>query len=137
MLSDPDSRLRRLWGQTGWSILGGGNRPCWEGRGEEFFASAARGDICGRNWYEGNEGDLGRDGPTKQWVHPHFTSSAPALLGFDEGIDWYCGSRGGRGNHAETCVSANINILSLYGEYNICRNCARLKPTPLATSSHR
>ena len=59
-------------------------------------------------------------------MHPHFTApEAPALLGFDEDIDDYCESHGGRGNHAEACVQANVNILSLYGDripYNICRN---------------
>ena len=65
---------------------------------------------------------------------------APALLGFDESIDEYCSQHmrlddpkrpwivptfSGQGAHAERCVRANVNILSLYGDrlpYNICRN---------------
>lgn len=65
---------------------------------------------------------------------------APALLGFDESIDEYCSQHvrpddpnrpwrvptfSGLGAHAERCVRADVNILSLYGErlpYNICRN---------------
>ena len=73
-------------------------------------------------------------GPSRGWVEPHFTSSAPALLGFDESIDAFCRARHGYGSfgpnaHAETCVRANHNILSLYGRdrdgthrYNTCRN---------------
>ena len=48
---------------------------------------------------------------------------APAVLGFDESIDWYCATHGGRGDHAEACVSANVNILSIQdGSYNTCKN---------------
>ena len=67
-------------------------------------------------------------GPTKLWADPHFTAdTAPALLGFDENIDQYCEQHGHRWQegHAEKCVSANVNILSLYGDevpYNMCRN---------------
>ena len=68
------------------------------------------------------EGDLGKK-------IPKFVGAAPALLGFDEGIDVYCQERAPdwakwRG-HATRCVAANVNILSLYGNrvpYNICRN---------------
>jgi hypothetical protein len=79
----------------------------------------------------GNAGALGdRDGgPTRWHTQPHFPDAAsgmaaPALLGFDEEIEEYCQARGGYGNHAETCIRANHNILSLYGDvipYNMVR----------------
>jgi len=51
------------------------------------------------------------------------TKPAPALLGFDESIEFFCQQHGGFGAHAETCVKANHNILSLHdGSYNTCRN---------------
>ena len=57
-----------------------------------------------------------------QWSWPHFTGPAPALLGFDDSIDWFC--RFGGGDHAEACVQSNFNILSLYepAVYNTCAN---------------
>ena len=56
-----------------------------------------------------------------------------ALLGFDESIDAFCAweranyqdSKKYQYNHAGSCVNANHNILSLYGDrlpYNLCRN---------------
>ena len=84
--------------------------------------------------YTGNDGPLGQPdgGPTRSWVMPHFNphKDAPAVLGFDESIDWYCSNSGGyEGNlawhHAHNCVEANANILSLHGfaiPYNLCRN---------------
>ena len=103
------------------------DQACWGTDGWKYFEDAWQGVDCSRNWYTGNEGPLGlpNGGPTKTTTHPHFKGPAPALLGFDEAIDRYCESRHGKGNHAETCVGANVNILSLYGPlipYNICRN---------------
>lgn len=82
------------------------------------------GRSCNRNWYTGNAGPLGALGPADFRVWPHFTKSAPALLGFDRNIDWHCHSTGAA-EHATACVKDNMNILSLYGEqipYNVCRN---------------
>jgi hypothetical protein len=63
---------------------------------------------------QGNPGALGDAGAI-----PQFSRDAFALLGFDEGIDDYCRSRAPFGYkdflHAERCVAANVNILSLYG----------------------
>ena len=125
--SDKHSRFHQLWGMEGWIVRHRWDTPCWGFDGWNYFTNAWNGVDCKRNWYTGNGGGLGEvdGGPSKNWVHPHFTKAAPALLGFDESIDWYCGSRNGKGNHAEACVEANVNILSLYGDripYNICRN---------------
>lgn len=99
---------------------------------DRFWHDLSQGSGCGRNWYTGNDGGLGQTngGPTQSWVTPHFTSPhAPALLGFDENIDDYCGEQSGTQysyeGHAQRCVRANVNILSIYGEtipYNVCRN---------------
>ena len=63
---------------------------------------------------QGNPGALGDAGAI-----PQFSRDAFALLGFDEGIDDYCRSRAPFGYkdflHADRCVAANVNILSLYG----------------------
>ena len=67
--------------------------------------------------YAGNPGDLG-------WNTPQFERDAPALLGFDESIDRACHQYAPRwkknANHAERCVSASLNILSLYGDQIPC-----------------
>lgn len=126
-LADRDHRLHQLWGEVGWKIRQRGrDRTCFD-NGPTFFEDALQGRPCEINWYSGNDGNLGTryGGPSQGWVQPHFTKAAPALLGFDESIDWYCGSHGGQGQHAVACVGANVNILSLYGDaipYNICRN---------------
>ena len=107
-----------------------GEYACWGNgnQGYQYFDDAWWGRGCEKNWYTGNGGRLGQTGggPSKRYVDPHFTQNAPALLGFDESIDWYCNAHGGRGgNHAENCVHAQVNILSLYGNqipYNVCRN---------------
>lgn len=73
--------------------------------------------FCNSNWYNGNEGDLGRQ-------TPRFSAPAAALLGFDDAIDAYCASqrryapqqRRVYWGHAGRCVNANLNILSLYGD---------------------
>lgn len=92
----------------------------------QYFDDMFWGRGCNKNWYSGNAGGLGQawGGPTMDWVHPHFTAPAPALLGFDRNIDWHCHNHNDA-MHAIKCVEANVNILSLYGNeipYNVCRN---------------
>ena len=145
---DPTHRFHELFGRIGWEVRTSTTGACWDesassyGAGdgfERFWDGVRQGTFCDRNWYTGNEGGLGRwdGGPTHKWVQPHFTADrVPALLGFDENIDDYCeqGARtwfeakGGpyrNDGHANQCVRANVNILSLYGDqipYNVCRN---------------
>ena len=104
-----------------------GQEGCW-GQGwsqRSFFDNALKGTICERNWYEGNNGALGahESRPTNTHLHTHYTEPAPALLGFDESIDFWCQSHGGN-DHANACIRSNLNILSLYFpvQYNLCRN---------------
>ena len=123
-LSDPSHRFHQLWGMEGWVTRNRYQPACWGGGGTRFFDDAWWGRSCQRNWYTGNRGPLGHAefGPTHSASQPHFTGPAPALLGFDEAIDSFCT---GGGNHAESCVRSNLNILSLYGRaipYNLCRN---------------
>lgn len=127
LLQDRGSQLHKLWGAEGWRKREAWrNDPtCWDGDGWPFFDNAWWGKDCGRNWYSGTPGQLGEPngGPDKDWVNPHFTAAAPALLGFDRNINWHC--HGSDGNHAAPCVEHNVNILSLYGPavpYNVCRN---------------
>ena len=146
MLRDPAHLFRRMWAAEPWGEMDGG-RACWEvkrdsptemQRQQTYFDQAADGTHCHSNWYEGNAGQLGN-----QWKMPRFSSAAPAVLGFDEGIDRACGNHKGSGNHAASCVRSNMNILSLYGQrvpYNICRNlewmmCAALGEIPGQRSS--
>ena len=120
---------------------------CWERRRDArnslqsaaaYFDATLIGASCSTNWYEvrsgsslrapshlaihsavacgmrvqGNDGDLGWGPP------PTFSKvPAPALLGFDESIDWYCNMHNSGGRyygHAGNCVNAGLNILSLY-----------------------
>jgi hypothetical protein len=37
-----------------------------------------------------------------------FPAMAPALLGFDERIDDYCGHQAGQAGHAQACVNKNL-----------------------------
>ena len=87
---------------------------------DDFWTNVRQGSSCSRNWYTGNAGTLGQvsGGPDKSWVTPRFTArAAPALLGFDENIEDYCQrhSEDNVAGHAEQCVHANVNILSLVG----------------------
>ena len=143
LFADPGSRLHQLWSTEGWLVRRGGTQGCWGDDPDTFFTNAERGTTCGRNWYEGNKGKLGWEdgGPTKDWVWPHFTDAAPALLGFDEDINVMCHSRQGD-QHAHGCVRTNFNILSLFrpAQYNSCRNfewqiCAALGTLPGQRSS--
>ena len=125
---DPNSRFHDLWGQTGWVVRKRGDPGCWGNNGIQYFDDAWWGRSCEQNWYTGTPGQIGewnKGGPADKNVWPHFTQLAPALLGFDESIDEYCGKRGSGYQHSEICVNANVNILSLYGDripYNTCRN---------------
>ena len=125
LFMEPAGRFRKVWGANGWRMRGPDMSACWFDQGERFFRDAEAGINCKRNWYEGNNGQLGwgNGGPTKGWVWPHFTKPAPAVLGFDESIDWFC-RQGGNNGHAERCVQANVNILSLFWPaiYNSCAN---------------
>lgn len=134
MLRDPTHLFRRMWAAEAWAKQQPDEPRCWDQsrdqHGEKdqtsdvFFNDILHGTMCESNWYEGNPGALGDAGAI-----PQFSRDAFALLGFDEGIDDYCRSRAPFGYkdflHAERCVAANVNILSLYGQrvpYNICRN---------------
>ena len=74
--------------------------------------------MCALCRYEGNKGSLGNEGQP-----PSFSADAPAVLGFDETIDGFCGRTEKKNagkykdswDHAKNCVQANLNILSLYG----------------------
>jgi len=95
----------------------------------KFANDTKFGVHCKTNWYEGTVGLLGQRGSL-----PYFSNAvAPAVLGFDEDIDGFCGwerehfqnSMSYFDTHAGGCVNANHNILSLYGDrvpYNLCRN---------------
>lgn len=80
-------------------------------RGDAYFDEAWDGRHCATNWYEGDEG-----------THGNFwgIEDAPALLGLDDDIDWFC--QGGR--PWPDCDDAGVNILRLLGgvPYNTCRN---------------
>ena len=136
MLRDPTSLLRRMWAADAWAKMQPDGSACWDvardGGGtrkqapEQFFSDTLKGAACRSNWFEGNVGRLGNVGQP-----PKFAEEAAALLGFDETIDAYCAARVGkldkylRLRHAERCVKANLNILSLFGSrvpYNVCRN---------------
>jgi len=117
--------------------MGNGQPACWDVKrtdatawhgADAFFNEAESGMHCGDNWYEGNAGLLGLQGRP-----PGFSAAAPALLGFDENLDSFCGNKmravgltpSSEFGHAGNCVAVNLNILSLYGDrlpYNICRN---------------
>jgi len=125
MLSNPESRFNQIWSAGGWTVRHHGEPACWGTDGPGFFEHAWLGSWCNRNWYIGNKGSLGQfgGGPAQPWVWPRFTHAAPALLGFDESIDWFCATHGGFGDHSEASVSANLNILSIQdGTYNTCKN---------------
>ena len=122
MWADPTSRFHQLWSDTGWrTLVPGQTEPCWHADGRGFFDTAWDGAFCGtRNWYTGNEGQLGDAhslGPADPSVSHRFTTGAPALLGFDESIDSYCQSNGGKNpggpsGHAISCIRANVNSTS-------------------------
>jgi hypothetical protein len=139
---DPSHRFHELFGQEGWKVRRRSTPACWSSfktqpKGnagsygfDGFWENVRQGSSCSRNWYTGNAGSLGsiQGGPEKSWTTPHFTApAAPALLGFDENIEDYCirHSEEKVHGHAEKCVGANVNILSLFGDavpYNLCRN---------------
>jgi len=125
--------FRRMWGADPWLNLRADRASCFTHSRDHsgdfvqpasrFFDLILEGRLCGSNWYEGTEGMFGQP-----WF-PDDTS--PALLGFDESIDDFCGeakrAHGDNFNvpHAESCRRGSLNILSLHGAwvpYNICRN---------------
>lgn len=112
----------------------GDEDACWGTDGDAFFekARAATSATCDRNWFAGTPGEIGRstpfnvgakwnrDGPSNNQSYHHFTTPAPALLGIDDDKDRYCAFWAGlhgrpspEGQHANYCVDANINLLSL------------------------
>lgn len=154
MWADKAGLLRKMWSATPWRQRAKGEPNCWDRqRGHptfvnrdprhDFFFPLEQGAYCREtNWFEGNEGELGKPGQP-----PSFTRDARPVLGFDESIDAYCATQPhdngkhtarGKASHAGNCVAANVNILSLFGErmpYNSCRNlewqvCAALGKLP-------
>ena len=137
MWKDPAGLLRKMWSAQPWKQRTPNAPDCWQRKRDEpsrsqpastYFRETFEGAHCQSNWFEGNKGSLGGETHTVQ-----FTEAAPAVLGFDETIDQYCGakakSNGGKYKdawpHARQCIEADVNILSLYGNrvpYNICRN---------------
>jgi len=133
LLKDASFVFRAMWGSEPWhkwdpaqGLRGScferqrDNHAQWQ-HADTYFADTVSGTHCYNNWYEGNSGDLG-----VAHQPPHFAHPAPALLGFDESIEWFCSNAGGtESGHAEKCVQASINMLALFGRrvpYNICRN---------------
>ena len=136
-MRDPQHIFRKMWAAESWGPMQSNRPACWDvNRNNDqenqpsgkYFEEVLTGAHCYTNWYVGNDGELGR---------PHNAlpggfndnQEAPALLGFDESIDSFCKSTLGDAanwmGHAERCVEANLNILSLFGQqvpYNICRN---------------
>ncbi|KAL1498677.1 hypothetical protein AB1Y20_013989 [Prymnesium parvum] len=137
MLRDPQHVFRKMWAATPFANRRDGVPACFERQRdradasvppESYFSDTLHGLSCDSNWYEGNNGDLGRQ-------TPDFLAPAPALLGFDDTIDTFCAQHRMEAprskkqklywGHAGECVNANLNILSLYGDrvpYNLCRN---------------
>ena len=135
-LRDRTHRFRRMWAAQAWAPMNEGEPACWERRrdaadqwqsADTFFDELLEGAHCASNWFEGNFGKLGK----KDHV-PTFGKTAPALLGFDESIDAFCAARLGGGQqdlgHAQKCVAASLNILSLYGQRVQCTHSAQPRP---------
>lgn len=100
-----------MWGEDGFITRNRRDPPCWGGRtkGEQFFRRAEKGDRCDENWYWNNPRTL---------THFQDGRPAPALLGFDEDIDFYCGHATNRhrqaippDQRAQWCTEANVNVL--------------------------
>ena len=134
LISNPESRLVELWSELGFGVREPSEDACWGNDGEGFFrrAAAASSLTCDRNWFGGTPGEVGRstpisigqnwpgDGPSNNQSYHYFTKPAPALLGFDEPKDRYCAYMAGKpgrpspdGQHANFCVDANVNMMSL------------------------
>lgn len=135
LMRDPQHLFRKMWAAASWAPMQAKQPACWDvkrdddgarQKPETYFEEAFTGMHCDSNWYEGNQGELGRP----HHALPNFRrGTAPALLGFDESIDQFCAKTLGGDyhwmGHAEQCVQASLNILSLFGDrvpYNICRN---------------
>ncbi|KAL1499574.1 hypothetical protein AB1Y20_011775 [Prymnesium parvum] len=136
MLRDRTHIFRKMWNVDPWWYLHAGQPTCFERKRDDntqgqhadsYFDDVKSGAHCDSNWFEGSPGNLGLVG-----VPPKFTAQAPALLGFDESIEWFCTkehmffNNGFYGNdHAGNCANSNNNILALWGnrlQYNLCRN---------------
>jgi len=137
MLRDPTHLFRKMWDAVPWQNRHSHRPTCFARKRDDntraqdpaiYFRDVKSGKHCQSNWYEGNFGELGF-----QDALPRFTAPAPALLGFDESIDWFCANERAHffdthnydNSHAGGCVNANHNILSLFGNrvvYNMCRN---------------
>ena len=59
LFMEPAGRFRKVWGANGWRMRGPDMSACWFDQGERFFRDAEAGINCKRNWYEGNNGQLG------------------------------------------------------------------------------
>ena len=132
MMHDPTHLFRWMWATESWAKQRADGPKCWETdrldaakrqEPQAYFDSVLAGDGCDMNWFEGNWGQLGR----KEY-RAAFTQDAPALLGFDDSIDAFCADRAPyiskEWHRAPRCVSANLNIFSLYSDrvpFNICR----------------
>uniref|UniRef100_A0A7S4MF62 Uncharacterized protein n=1 Tax=Prymnesium polylepis TaxID=72548 RepID=A0A7S4MF62_9EUKA len=136
MLRDRNHLFRKMWHVDPWFFRHPGKPTCFERRREDntegqsmerFFAETKGGANCDSNWFEGSPDGLGGIGQP-----PRFTAQAPALLGFDETIDWFCtkehkyfDNKFYGADHAGKCADSNNNILALWGnrlQYNLCRN---------------
>ena len=83
-LRDGSHIFRHMWSAEPW----GGSLPeCWDVRrimprarqpAKHFFDSVRSGLHCRSDWYEG------------QLAMPNFTTSVPAILGFDDAIESIC-----------------------------------------------
>ncbi|KAL3926055.1 MAG: hypothetical protein SGPRY_003489 [Prymnesium sp.] len=94
MLKDPSHVFRLMWSATPFANRRAGMPTCFERQrdskrpinAQSYFSDTLQTKFCNSNWYNGNEGDLGRQ-------TPRFSAPAAALLGFDDAIDAYCASQ--------------------------------------------
>ena len=137
MIRDPSHLFRKMWNVEPWWFRHADTPTCFERKRHDtsqgqptaqYFAQVKAGANCDDNWFEGSPGVLGKKGKP-----PTFSGMAPALLGFDETIEWFCQKELANFNnhkfgydHAGLCANSNNNILALWSEehlvYNLCRN---------------
>jgi len=135
IMGESDGKFWKMWGREAWLHRQLGERGCWISHNsgpEAFFTETFNGAYCDVNWYEGADGELGRES-----ARPHFNEAAAALLGFDDTIFAFCSevlgmstSYAGAASHfnselAQRCVKANQNILRLISPrvpWNMCQN---------------
>lgn len=76
----------------------------------KYFSEALRGQYCHSNWWEGAAKEFSE---ANQPFGPSFRfGPAPALFGFDEGIDMLCGGDHSK-SHANRCYLSNKNSESV------------------------